>query len=188
MFAGAPLTVTPASLGVTATDNCDLDVAIVAAPAVLEPGTTTVVCTAADDDGNESERSVEVTVLRGPLEVRVLRPLDPNVDNLIQAGRSVPVKVRVSCDNVFDGDATAVIDDVEQIDGTGTPVANDSEDDGTGGDDGAAMQVSEEDEHYAHRLSTSGWPTARGARFRVTIRVSKEGHADACATLILRNK
>ncbi|MGQ0614421.1 MAG: HYR domain-containing protein [Planctomycetaceae bacterium] len=186
---GSPLTVTPASLGVTATDNCDTDVAIVALPASVAPGTTAVVCTATDDDGNESQKSVQVTVLKGPFECRFLRPLDQNVDNLIQPGQTVPVKVRISCANIFEPGVLAVIDSAVQVDGQGTPIGNDlTEDSGASSDNGNVMRLVAADEQHIYNLSTKGWPKMAGARFRVTIRVTLAGHVDTLCDVILKNK
>jgi hypothetical protein len=187
--AGSPLTVTPASLGITATDTCDTEVAIVALPASVGPGTTEVVCTATDDDGNASQKAVQVTVLNGPFECRVLRPLDHNVDNLIKPGQRVPVKVRISCENTFEPGVMAVIDSAVQIDGEGTPIGNDlTEDSGASSDDGNVMRLVAADEHHIYNLSTKGWPTTAGARFRVTLRITMAGHVDTLCDVILKNK
>jgi hypothetical protein len=121
--------------------------------------------------------------------VRFRQPLDANVDNLIQPGRTVPVKVRISCDNVFVADAAAVIDRIERIDGDGTPVANEVvEDSGTSNDDGNVMRLAAASEEYIYNLSTMGWAEAAGARFRVVIRVTAAGHIDTLAEVILKNK
>ncbi|MCK6461037.1 MAG: HYR domain-containing protein, partial [Planctomycetes bacterium] len=187
--AGSPLSVTAESLGVTATDNCDVDPLIVVAPASLGPGTTTVVCRATDDDGNERQKSVEVTVLKGPFELRFLRPLDPNVDNLIRAGRPAPIKVRVACDNVFESEATVTVDRVEQIDGEGSPIANEVVDDvGASSDNGTTMRLVLDEERYVFNLATSAWPATSGARFRVVVRATKVGHADTFGEVILVNR
>jgi hypothetical protein len=187
--AGAPLAIAASDLGVTATDNCDVEPVVTCSPALLAPGTTEVTCTARDDDGNEATSVVSVTVLKGPLECRFLRPLDNNVDNVIQPRRTVPVKVRVTCDNVFDPAATATIDEIVQLDGGGTPVGNEiPEDAGASSDGGHAMRLDSDGECYVYNLSTAGWPATSGARFRVTVRVRKSGHADALCEVVLRNK
>ena len=184
---GSLLTVSPEALGVTATDNADPEVSIVWTPASVAPGTTEVVFTATDDDGNQSQQSVQVTVLRGAFELRFLQPLDMNVDNKINPGRTVPVKVRVSCDNVFDAGVMAVIDRVERIDGSGTPIANEViEDAGSSNDNGVTMRLA--DSFYIFNLSTADWATASGARFRVTVRISKSGHTDTLGSVILKNR
>lgn len=184
---GAPITVSAAALGASASDNCDPAPSLVVAPSSLAPGTTEVVVTAADEDGNSSARTVRVTVLRGPFEVRFLPPLDAHVDNRIQPGRTVPVKVRVLCDNVFDAGVAVVIDRVERIDGTETPIANEVVDDaGASSDQGASLRLS--GDHYVFSLSTKGWDVARGARFRVVLRVSKPGHVDTNAGVVLENR
>ena len=185
--AGTPLPITAALLGVTATDNCDPDVTITVAPPAAGPGTAAVLAAVADDDGNEGRKTVTVTVLRGPFEVRFQQPLDANVDNLVRPGQTVPVKVRVSCDNVVESGVAAVIDRVEQIDGAGTPIANEVvEDSGAANDDGAAMRPA--DGFHIYNLSTKNWPTASGARFRVVIRVTLAGHVDTFASVVLKNR
>jgi len=187
--AGSALAVTAATLGATATDNCDPEVALVVAPGSVEPGTTGVVVTATDEDGNASQMTVQVTVLRGPFDVRFLRPLDGNVDNVIHAGRTVPVKIRVSCENVFEAGATAVIERVERLDASGTPVANEVVDDpGCGDDEDDSMRLRPCAELYVYQLKTRGWPTTSGTRFRVVVRVSKPGHVDTFASVVLRNR
>ena len=170
-----------------ATDNCDLDVAIVCTPSVLSPGTATVVCTATDDDGNESACSVDVTVLKGPFDCQFLRPLDGNVDNRINPGRTVPVKVKVTCQNVFDDGVTATIGDVVQIVGAGTPISNEVVDDaGQSSDDTSVMRLA--DGFYIYNLSTKDWPDDSGARFKVVVRIAKPGHVDTLCEVILKNK
>ncbi len=184
---GSPLTVSAASLGISASDNCDTEPALVVAPASVGPGTTPVTVTTTDDDGNASEMTVAVTVLKGPFDVRFQRPLDGNVDNLIQPGRTVPVKIRVYCENIAQTGVSAMIDSVERIDGSGTPVANELvEDSGASNDNGVAMRPA--DGQYLYNLSTTSWPTAPGARFRVTVRVSAPGHVDTLASVVLKNR
>jgi hypothetical protein len=59
---GSDLAMTAAVLGVTATDNCELD-RIECVPQSAGVGTTTVRCTALDKSGNSDFLDVEVTVL-----------------------------------------------------------------------------------------------------------------------------
>ncbi len=185
--AGSTLSITPAALGVSAHDNADPAPALGCSPTSVGPGTTTVDCTATDSAGNVGHASVSVTVLRGPFQVQFLRPLDGAVDNLVKAGQTVPVKVRVSCNNVFDSAATATVDGVTQIDGAGTPVANATvEDSGLSNDNGTAMRLA--DGSYIYNLSTKGWPSASGARFRVRVRVQEAVHVETFAEVILKNR
>jgi len=197
---GGPLTITADSVGMTATDNADPDVTITWSPASVTPGLSYVGFTAVDDDGNSSQRTVKVTVLHGAFDVTFLAPLDNNVDNRINPGQVVAVKVRVACHNVFDPTVTAVIDSVEQIDGSGTPISSEVVDDaGSANDDGVTMRLLTGFAfasaynpgyygYYSFYLSTAGWATTSGARFRVTVRVSKAGHIDTLAEVVLRNR
>ncbi len=185
--AGTLLGITPALLGVTANDNADPAPRLSCTPSSLHPGTTVVDCTATDAAGNVAHASVSVTVLRGPFHVQFLRPLDGAVDNLVKAGQTVPLKLRVSCDNVFDAGVTVTVDGVTQIDGTGTPVANATvEDSGLADDGGNAMRLS--DGQYVFNLSTKGWASTPGARFRVRVRVQETGHVDTFSEVVLKNK
>lgn len=111
------------------------------------------------------------------------------VDNRIRPGQTVPLKLRVTCDNIFDPNATVTLDQVVRIDGSGTPIGNDllEGDDGPC-DDGNVFRLDRRGQSYRYNLSTKGWPTKRGARFLVTVRVAKEGHIDALCETILRNK
>ncbi len=185
--AGRPLTMTPGGLGVSALDNCDVTPALAVSPSTLGPGTTTVTCTATDDDGNASSATVSVTVLRGSFEWQFLRPLDGNVDNLIRPGQTVPLKLKVACDNVFEPGATATIESVVCIDSEGTPIANEAaEDSGLANDGGPILRL--EDGYYVHNLSTKGWSSVSGLRFRVTVKVTKAGHADTLCEVVLKNR
>jgi N-acetylneuraminic acid mutarotase len=185
--AGSALSITPAALGVSARDNADPAPALSCSPTTLVPGTTAVDCTATDAAGNVAHASVSVTVLRGTFQVQFLRPLDGAVDNLIKAGQTIPVKVRVTCSNVFDSAATATVDSAAQIDGTGTAVANETvEDSGLSNDNGTTMRLA--DGSYIYNLSTKGWSTASGARFRVRVRVQEAGHVDTFAEVTLKNR
>jgi len=185
--AGTPLLLSPSSLGVTATDNCDPAVTIVLAPSSLAPGTHEVTCMATDDDGNAAAAAVSVTVLRGPFAGQFLRPLDETVDNLIQPGRTVPLKLKVTCDNVFETGATALIESVVRVDGVGTPVAHEAIGDaGLANDGGDRMRLA--DGHYAYNLSTRSWSGASGLRFRIVVVVSKPGHVDSRCEVVLKNK
>jgi len=184
---GSALSITPAALGVSARDNADPAPALGCSPTSVGPGTTTVDCTATDAAGNVAHASVSVTVLRGTFQVQFLRPLDGAVDNLIKAGQTIPVKVRVTCSNVLDPNATAAVDSVTQIDGSGTPVANGTvEDSGLSNDNGTAMRLA--DGFYIYNLSTKGWTSASGARFRVRVRVQESGHVDTYAEVVLKNR
>jgi N-acetylneuraminic acid mutarotase len=185
--AGSALSITPAVLGVSAIDNADPAPRLACTPLSLSPGTTSVDCTATDASGNVTHASVSVTVLRGPFQVQFLRPLDGAVDNLVKAGQTIPLKVRVSCNNVFDSAATATVDSVTQIDGSGTPVANETvEDSGLSNDNGIAIRLA--DGQYVYNLSTKGWASTSGARFRVKVRVQEAGHVDTFAEVVLKNR
>ncbi len=175
-------------LGVTATDNCDPDVTVVFSPTAVGPGTTQVVATATDDDGNRSEKRVRVTVLKGPFECRWLRPLDGNVDNWIRPGRTVPLRLKVLCGNRFVEGATARIESVVQVDGSGTPVANNTDEGDSNVIPDEGLLLRECDGHYAYNLSTKGWPMAKGARFRVTVRVTMAGHVDTLCQVVFMNR
>jgi hypothetical protein len=184
---GRPLTLTPLLVGAAAADNCDPQPVLAVAPASLDPGSSTVVISATDDDGNVSTRVVAVTVLRGPFTVRFLAPLDANVDNRFQAGRTIPVRIRALCGSDFDAAVVATISRVERIDGAGTPIVSELIDDaGASCDSGASMRL--DGDQFEYLLSTANWTTASGARFRVSVRVSKPGHVDTYASVILRNR
>jgi hypothetical protein len=99
------------------------------------------------------------------------------------------VKIRVSCENAFESGATAVVDRVERIDGSGTPVANETvEDSGASNDNGATLRLDASAEQYVFNLSTAGWTSTSGARFRVVVRVSAPGHVDTFASVVLTNR
>lgn len=185
--AGASVAVTPQVLGASATDNVDPAPALTASPASLPPGTSSVTVTATDADGNSTTRTVSVTVLSGAFQVRFLPPLDGYVDNDIKAGRTVPVKVEVTCDGVAPSGLTVTLDSITQVDEQGTPVANVlPEDSGASNDDGDVFRSVSGGFHY--NLSTKGWASSAGARFRVAVRVVKTGHVDTVVTVVLRNK
>jgi hypothetical protein len=171
---GSTLTLTPASLGLSATDCGDVTLSL--DPSSVAPGTTTVVGTAVDDEGNESQKSIEVTVLSGPFDVRFKSPLDAGADNEIKVGKTVNVKVTVHCGNVFESDATVTIDSIARLGSTGTPVGSES-----GG--GSAMEL--KGNAYQGKLSTTGWTNTQGTRFRVRVKVVKAGHVDTFADVIL---
>ncbi|MCC7139378.1 MAG: HYR domain-containing protein [Planctomycetes bacterium] len=183
--AGSPLAIDAATLGASATDNVDATVGVVCTPSSVLPGATTVLLRAADDDGNVAYRSVTVSVLKGAFDVRFLRPLDGRVDNAFTLGQVVPVKVSVSCDGVFEPGATVDVAEVVLLDAAGSPVVNlgvasvgpDA------GDDGTSMRLV--DGAYVFNLSTKGWSGARGTRFRVTVRVVKEGHVGMVGHVVL---
>jgi hypothetical protein len=68
-------------------------------------------------------------------------------------------------------------------------VANELIDDaGLSGDDGSALRLDAAAEQYLFNLSTKGWSTAPGTRFRVILRVSSPGHADTVASVVLKNR
>jgi len=185
--AGSALTITPATLGFTASDNCDPTPALSCSPTSVSPGMTTVDCTATDDAGNVAHASVNVTVLRGPFVVRFLSPLDDTVDNLIKAGQTVPLKISVSCGSDNETGATVAVHCVDQIDSTGTSVANTvPEDSGLANDGGNAFRLA--DGQYVYNLSTKGWVATSGARFRVRVRIQETGHVDTFAEVVLKNR
>jgi hypothetical protein len=184
--AGRPLAVSPATLGATAKDNCDPNPTLSCSPSTLSPGTTSVTVRAADADGNVSTKPVSVKVLKGAFSAVVMKPLEGTIDNLIKPGQVVPVQVKVTCDGAIVSTATVTIDDVLRIDGAGTPIEQTIDDAGSSNDGGTALRWA--DGVYKHNLSTKGWPTASGARFKVIVRVAKEGHADALVSVILRNR
>ena len=101
--------------------------------------------------------------------------------------RAKPVKVKVTCENVFDGGVTATIDEIVRIDGTGTPISNEVvEDSGQANDDGDVMRLA--DSFYIYNLSTKSWDDTSGARFKVVIRITKAGHADTLCEVILKSR
>ena len=185
--AGTDLGIDLESLGLTVEDNCGGSVATACDPTVLSPGLSTVTCTAVDAAGNHATTTVEVTVLKGPLDCEVLRPLDAHVDNRINPGQVVPIKLRVSCENIEISTATVTIDSIEILDATGTPIANETvEDPGLSEDDGVVFR--QIDSHYHFNLSTAAWNDAKGTRHRVGIRIAKAGHVDSICYVFLLNK
>lgn len=137
-------------------------------------------------DGGGPMARVEA-LLRGAFEVEFLSPLEGGVDNTIKPGQTVPIKIDVSCDGTFDDGVTAAIESVVRIDGSGTSVANEVvEDSGLSADGGSAMRLA--DGHYTYNLSTKGWTSTSGARFRVTIHVTKSGHVDTATAIVLKNR
>lgn len=185
--AGRPIGADAASLGVTVEDNCDLQPTTECTPATLLPGITTVTLTARDVDGNAATTTVLVTVLRGAFHCEVLRPLDPHVDNRIQAGRVVPIKLRVACEGHEVLDATVTIDAIERLATDGTPIANELvEDPGASHDGGNLFRLATNQYHY--NLSTSGWVSTSGVRHRVTVRIQKAGHVDTRCEIYLINR
>jgi hypothetical protein len=109
------------------------------------------------------------------------------VDNRIKAGQTVPLKLIVTCDGTFDGDADVTLDRVDQIDSAGTTIANTvPEDSGLSNDSGDAFRLA--GGHYVFNLSTKGWPSTSGARFKVVVKVVEAGHVDTFAEVILKNK
>ncbi len=169
------VTVTAADLGVAVTDNCDPDPVVLVSPSELRLGTHTVTVTATDDDGNTSSCTITVTVLRPPLDCQILRPLDGNVDNRIRARQTIPIGLKVTCDNVAVRDATVTIDEVTQVDAQGSPVANDAGDE----DADADAEFHLHGDRYHRNLSTSDWDDTRGARYEVLLRIERSGHAGA---------
>jgi hypothetical protein len=182
--AGSPITVGPGEVGASAVDNYDPAPILASSPSVLEPGTTTVTVTAVDQDGNEAQRSVVVTVLCGAFDVRFILPLDVRIDNRFARGRIVPVWILVRCGGTIVSDASAWIHEVVAIDGSGTPISADLDDDEEDADEGTAMRRVLGT--YVHLLSTAGWPSASGQRFRLTVRVARTGHVDSFAHVFLR--
>ncbi len=184
--AGSDMSVGASDLSVSVTDNCDLDLTVVCTPSTLSPGTTFVTCEVTDAAGNMSSTGFPVTVMKGAFDYELLNPLDGTADNKIRSGRTVPVKLRVSCDNVFDPTVTATVDLVEDMVGD-TIVANEVVDDsGLSNDQGSVMRLA--GDMYIYNLKTSDWNQSKGARFRVTLRVSKPGHVDTFCQFVLVNK
>jgi hypothetical protein len=184
--AGTDMSVSAADLLVSATDNCDLGLTIICSPSTLSPGTTFVTCEVTDVAGNMSSVGFPVTVMKGEFDCELLNPLDETADNKIRSGRTVPVKLRVSCDNVFDPTVTATVDLVEDMVGD-TIVANEVVDDsGLSNDQGSVMRLA--GDMYIYNLKTSDWNQSKGARFRVTLRVSQPGHVDTFCQFVLVNK
>jgi hypothetical protein len=183
---GRPLPVDLDVLGGRVADNCDGGPVVTCSPATVGPGTTTVTCTATDADGNVAQASVVVTVLKAALDTRILRPLRDGVDNRVRHGRIVPLRLRVTSENKVVRDATAVVESVVRIDGAGSPVSNDGDEDDTDlvPDEGAAMTL--RGNAYVHHLRTCDLDGTPGARYLVTMRVSKAGHADAVHRVVLR--
>ena len=185
--AGTSLSLDLHTLGLTLTDNCDANPRIELSPTTVDPGYTLVAATVTDAAGNEATTLIDVDVLRGPLDCEILRPLDPDVDNRVHAGSVVPIRLRLTCENVEDVDATVTIDQIDLLDSEGTPVANETiEDPGLSQDDGAEFRLTGDQFHY--NLSTAGWDPTKGARHRVTIRIAKAGHVDSLCHVYLVNK
>ena len=184
--AGTDLSVGIADLSVSATDNCDTDLAVTCSPSTLSPGTTIVTCMVSDTAGNMSTAQFPVTVMKGAFDYELMNPLDGTADNKIRAGRTVPVKLRVSCDNVFEPNVTASVDKIELLSG-GTVVANEVvEDSGLANDEGPYMRL--DVDKYIYNLKTSDWDQTKGTRFLVTLRVTKAGHVDTICEFVLVNK
>jgi len=130
---------------------------------------------------------VEAHQLAGPFTCDVLPPLAGGVDNLIKVGQTVPIKLTVKFEGVLETGVSATIDRVVQIDGTGTPITNEViNDSGLSADGGTAFRFV--DNTYVFNLSTKGWATASGARFKVTIKITKAGHVDTAYEVVLKNK
>jgi hypothetical protein len=185
---GSPLSVGAGDLGLAAQDNCDASPRLTFTPSTLSPGTTTVTVTATDAAGNQGVRSFQVTVLKGPFHTALLRPLDDGVDNRIRAGRAIPVKLRVACDGLAQGDVVATIESVQLLGSDGTPVANEvPEEAGLSGDGGATMRWSEEG-FWMFNLDTSSWTATSGLRHLVTLRVERSGHVDTYHTFKTVNR
>jgi hypothetical protein len=126
-------------------------------------------------------------LLAGPFTCDVLPPLDGGVDNLIKVGQTVPIKLMVKYLGALETGASASIDRVVQIDGAGTPITNEViNDSGLTADGGTGLRFV--DNAYIYNLSTKGWATTSGARFKVTIKVSKAGHVDTACEVILKNR
>jgi hypothetical protein len=186
---GRALAIDASRIGATASDNCDPLPRLDVTPTTLLPGITQVTCRATDADGNVALRAFRIQVLRGPFDVRVLRPLDPGVDNLIQPGRTVLLKVRVACENVFEPGTHVWVRSVERLDGAGSPVGNVLIDEPGGtADDGDTLRLDAQAEAYLYNLSTKDWPATPGARFRVWISAAKSGHQIASVPVVLRNR
>jgi N-acetylneuraminic acid mutarotase len=184
---GSAMSITPTTLGFSASDNCDPAPALSCSPASAGPGTTTVDCMATDAAGNVTHASVSVTVLGGPFAFKFLSPLDGTVDNLIKSGQTVPLKVQVSCGTENETGATVTVHSVDQIDSSGTSVANTvPEDSGLANDGGNVFRVAEGS--YIYNLSTKGWASTSGARFRVKVRIQETGHVDTFAEVVLKNR
>ncbi|NQU47317.1 MAG: HYR domain-containing protein [Planctomycetes bacterium] len=184
---GSEITVNESILGLSITDNCGEIPVITVSPSTLQPGVTAVTISATDNAGNVETFTTSVTTWKGEFDVTVLRPLDPLVDNKIKAGRVVPVKVEVSCENTFASDVTATIDSIVQVSAAGTPITNElAEDAGTANDDGNVMRLASG--HFIYNLDTSGWNSTSGTRFCVTVRIQEMGHVDTTYSFYLINR
>ena len=72
---------------------------------------------------------------------------------------------------------------------SGTPIANEVvEDAGLSSDSTSVMRLQATDGFYIYNLSTAGWNSTSGTRFRVTLKVSKAGHVDTLCDVYLINK
>ena len=68
-------------------------------------------------------------------------------------------------------------------------IANELVDDsGTANDEGDIFRVDAGNEFYIYNLSTKPWDATSGARFKVTVRISKTGRADSFCEFHLVNK
>jgi hypothetical protein len=185
--AGAALAITPAALGVSATDNGGAAPTVALNPSSVLPGTTPVACTATDGSGNSATATVAVTVLRGPFAVAVQKPLEPGVDNLVKSGQTVPVKVIVSCGTAPATGVTVLLDGVDSLASDGSTIGNAiPEDSGLSNDGGNLFRLS--DGTHVFNLSTKGWSSTSGARFRVRVKIVATGHVDTLAEVILKNR
>ncbi len=184
---GTPLALTALDLGLEATDNCDPAVEIECDPATVPPGVHSVLCTARDSAGNEASATLTVEVLRGPFQCTLLRPLDPNVDNEIRAGRVVPLKLRLRCGNACVTDAVVTVDAIEALSSVGTPISNEQVDDpGSSHDNGNEFRLT--GNKYQFLLQTTSWNPAAGIRHRIVIRIEKPGHADTLCEVFTVNR
>ena len=185
--AGSAVSITSATFGASASDACDASPALSISPSTVDPGTTEVTLSATDASGNVGRATATVTLLRGAFAVAFQKPLEATVDNVIKPGQTVPVKVRPTCGANFDSGAVVTLDRIDRVDGTGSTVANETVDDsGSSSDGGSTFRLS--DDHYVFNLSTGGWSSASGARFRVVVRIRKTGHVDSFGEAFLRNK
>lgn len=175
----ATVSLTVTNLGVEVADACDPSPTVLIAPPAVGPGRYEVTVAAIDDDGNRASVVIPVYVVKPPLECQVLRPLDGNVDNRVRAGRTVPIRLKVTCDNIAVRDATVTIDAITQLDGDGTPVANDSGEEELDAESAFTLRG----DRYHMNLSTAGWDGTRGARYEVLLRVRRDGHADAFCSI-----
>jgi hypothetical protein len=79
------------------------------------------------------------------------------------------------------------VDSVQLLSASSTPIANEVvADSGLSNDNGSALRLG--DGFYVYNLSTQGWTSTAGARFRVLLRVQRAGHIDTTCEVFLVNR